>query len=128
MFVGYDITLKEMKDINPVAVSDVKPAKLCAPKPIAWLSDEPDIIRAFKAYSVDVIYPGDLIGSGNVKRKLTFNPKLKVGQAMYAPKQNVTKITYLFGFNDQFFAEDAYFKASQFAGIMACRVAKGKDK
>ena len=35
MFIEYDITLKEMKGINPVAVSDVHPAKLCAPKPMA---------------------------------------------------------------------------------------------
>ena len=128
MFIGYDIKLNDMKGINPVAVSGVNPAKFCAPKPIAWLSDEPDILRAFKAFSVDVVYPGDLMDYGNVKRKLTFNPKLKIGQAIYAPKQNVMKITYLFGFDDSFFAEDAYFKASQFASIMACSVAKGKDK
>lgn len=128
MFVGYDIKLKNMADHNPVAVSDVKPAKLYAPKPMVLLSDEPETLRAFRAFSVDVVYHGDLIGSGNVERKMTFKPKLKIGQAEYTSKQNATKITYLFGFDNQFFAEDAYFQASQFASIMACRVVKGKVK
>lgn len=128
MFVGYDIKLKNMAGHNPVAVSGVKSAKLCAPRSNVWLSDEPDISRAFRAYSVDVVYPGDLISSGNVKCKLTLKPKCKVAKAEYTSKQNVTTLTYLFSFDNSFFAEDAYFQASQFASMMACRVAKENVK
>ena len=122
MLFGYEIRLNNMGGLKPMAVSGVVPVKTYVP------ADATDDTECFRAYSVVVSYPGDLIKGGNVKRKLTFRPNNKIGMVGYNRKNNVTDIQYLFGFKEDFFAEDVYLAASTFASIMSCRVMDRKVK
>lgn len=124
MFIGYNILMGNVDGFAPVSVSNVGTLKHFVPMTI-W--GEEVIERHFLGYEVVVTYPGDFIGSGIAKRRLTFNPTVPdhfIGNVKYLRKQNITQVTHIFKVpkaSGGFFAEDVRHLVDQFSSIMSCK-------
>ena len=120
MFFDWEIRLRNMNGIKPVAVSEV--SKLGYHTPVSCRADKN--LDSFKVFSVVVSYPGDLQKTGHVKKKLVFAPEYTIGFVGYQQQKNVTDVQYLFKVTNPFFAEDVYFRASNFFSLMTCSIEK----
>ena len=117
MIFGKEIRSRDLKNINPISVSDVSG--------LTYFTHLPGPSDPIACFTVVVSYPGDLIKSGNIYMKRIFNPKHKIGMA--ETDGQITKVTYLFKVTDLFFSEDVYYDASMFASLISCRIKKNEN-
>lgn len=125
MFIGYKVQIGNLDGFTPISVSNVETIKRFAPMTV-W-GKEADDLYQFSGYEVVVTYPGDFIGSGIVKRKLTFNPIAPdhfIGNVKYLPEKQITQVTHIFkvpDLDDELFIEDVRHRVSLFFSLMSCK-------
>lgn len=131
-FVGYKFESDKLDTLPVVSASFDNSLKKFIPTDL--YGRKVPYWHAISGFEVVIEYPGDVVKQGLVKPKKTFRkllPGVFIGAVRYSSKTNTSKLSYVYkvlgpGARGPFFAEDVYYRASQFFSVMACRAMQNR--